>query len=52
MNNFYDDNDCPHCDGTGEGMYDGQSCGACRGSGIAKGEREDDEFNEPYADDF
>ena len=28
-----EDNECPHCAGTGEGQFDGQSCGACRGRG-------------------
>ena len=28
-----DDADCPECLGTGEGKFDGQSCGGCRGRG-------------------
>lgn len=24
---------CPRCDGSGEGLYDGSSCGLCGGSG-------------------
>ena len=28
------DNDCPHCDGTGEGQFDGQACIVCRGKGF------------------
>lgn len=28
------DNDCPHCDGTGEGQFDGQACIVCRGRGF------------------
>ena len=24
---------CPHCGGTGEGQYDGQSCSYCKGKG-------------------
>ena len=28
-----EDPSCPHCSGTGEGMYDGQSCSVCRGRG-------------------
>ena len=27
------DNTCRFCDGTGEGMYDGQSCTKCKGKG-------------------
>lgn len=26
--------DCPHCGGTGEGQYDGQTCSVCRGKGV------------------
>jgi hypothetical protein len=29
---------CGHCNGTGEGMYDGSRCGMCRGSGVIKHE--------------
>ena len=29
----FDDGDCPECLGTGEGKFDGQSCGGCRGRG-------------------
>ena len=25
--------DCPNCDGTGEGMFDGQRCITCHGKG-------------------
>ena len=30
------DDECPHCAGTGEGQYDGQSCGMCRGKGFIR----------------
>ena len=30
------DNECPYCAGTGEGQYDGQSCGVCRGKGFIR----------------
>src|SRR5271166_3118030 len=30
---------CSSCNGTGEGMYDGTRCYACKGSGIAGGPR-------------
>lgn len=30
------DDECPHCAGTGEGQYDGQSCGVCRGKGVLR----------------
>ena len=29
-----DDSECASCSGTGEGMYDGQSCVVCRGKGF------------------
>lgn len=28
-----DDHACPNCDGTGEGMFDGQRCITCHGKG-------------------
>lgn len=27
---------CPRCNGSGEGMYDGATCGSCRGSGVVR----------------
>lgn len=30
----YIDDDCGHCNGTGEGMYDGSSCSNCNGTGV------------------
>lgn len=47
-----DDHDCQYCDGTGEGMHDGQSCSACCGSGIEKVDSDDDNFDGPYSDEF
>lgn len=32
---------CPHCDGSGEGMYDGSSCYSCRGTGVERDEEDD-----------
>ena len=29
-----EDNECYNCSGTGEGLYDGQSCVVCRGKGF------------------
>ena len=29
-----EDSECSNCSGTGEGMYDGQSCVVCRGKGF------------------
>ena len=28
---------CPHCNGSGEGMYDGLTCSACHGGGTTAG---------------
>jgi len=25
---------CPHCNGSGEGMHDGTTCSFCKGSGV------------------
>ena len=38
-----DDNECYTCRGTGEGQFDGTSCSACGGSGIARPKHDDDE---------
>ena len=38
---------CPACNGSGEGMYDGSSCHSCGGSGVERGERDYDDFDEP-----
>lgn len=45
------DEDCQLCHGTGEGLYDGESCPHCHGSGIEPRARDDDDFDEPD-DDF
>ena len=47
------DDTCGTCSGTGEGQWDGASCSSCGGSGVAKGEHDPDDFNEPddYPDD-
>lgn len=31
-----DDDTCPHCNGSGEGMYDGTRCRFCKGTGTEK----------------
>ena len=38
---------CPQCAGSGEGMYDGSTCHACRGSGVER----DDSGKEDYEAD-
>lgn len=32
---------CGACAGSGEGMYDGTTCGTCRGTGVCRPERDD-----------
>ena len=34
---------CPRCSGSGEGMYDGSRCSNCKGSGSVMVEVDDDE---------
>lgn len=44
----YTDNYCSHCNGTGEGMWDGSVCNVCGGSGIIEDERDyEPDDNEP-----
>jgi DnaJ-class molecular chaperone len=31
---FYEDNLCTSCNGSGEGMWDGSTCSTCKGKGI------------------
>lgn len=38
---------CPHCAGSGEGMYDGSRCSYCKGSGVER----DDTGREDYEAD-
>ena len=47
-----DENGCQRCNGTGEGMHDGQICLACRGIGIENGDSDDDNFDGPYSNEF
>jgi len=39
-----DDEDeiCSWCSGSGEGMYDGSTCGKCHGNGVEPREKDDD----------
>jgi len=39
--------ECPMCAGTGEGQYDGSSCGYCNGRGVKKPRRDPDDFEMP-----
>ena len=39
------DDCCPTCDGTGEGMYDGTSCRSCGGSGSTRAKPDDDWYD-------
>jgi len=36
---------CPHCNGSGEGQYDGTTCSYCKGGGVERGKPA--EFNDP-----
>ena len=38
----YEELTCPSCNGSGEGMYDGTKCSACKGSGVEWMEVEND----------
>jgi hypothetical protein len=38
----YEDEICSWCSGSGEGMYDGSTCGKCHGSGVEPVERDDE----------
>lgn len=43
---------CDSCNGSGEGMYDGSSCHACRGRGETPRVPDNDYFDEMYEDDI
>ena len=47
MHRFIDDEEeiCCHCNGSGEGMYDGTRCTYCKGSGIEYVLKEEDVIN-------
>jgi len=38
---------CPSCSGTGEGLFDGSRCSTCGGSGEVRGESDYDDFDIP-----
>jgi hypothetical protein len=38
---------CHRCNGSGEGMYDGSTCGYCKGTGEEPRERSCDDFDLP-----
>lgn len=42
---------CGHCNGSGEGMYDGTTCSACGGSGIERDDSGSDDYWEEDSDD-
>jgi hypothetical protein len=42
-----EDQICPTCSGSGEGMHDGTRCSSCKGSGVEKHDHEEEDFNEP-----
>jgi DnaJ-class molecular chaperone len=39
----YEDEICSWCSGSGEGMYDGATCGKCHGSGVEPVEKDEDD---------
>ena len=41
---------CHRCNGSGEGMYDGSTCGYCKGTGEEPVERGCDDFDFPEDD--
>lgn len=43
-----DDDDCPACDGTGEGMHEGESCIQCGGRSWLKPQRTREEPDDDY----
>jgi len=46
----HEDEDCDLCNGTGEGLYDGESCHKCDGTGVLPAARDDDDFDVPDDD--
>lgn len=37
---------CCGCNGSGEGMYDGTTCGKCKGSGVERSRPDPDDYDE------
>ena len=42
MTTHMEEDICPQCNGSGEGMYDGSRCSSCKGTGTAWIEVEDE----------
>ena len=40
-----DDEICPACNGSGEGMYDGTRCRSCGGSGVERTYRDEPDYD-------
>lgn len=47
---YSDDNECPNCNGTGEGSYEGSVCRCCGGSGVGATQYDPDDFDIPDED--
>lgn len=47
---YWDDNECPNCNGTGEGTYEGSVCHCCGGSGNGSIQHDPDDFDIPDED--
>ena len=45
-----DDNECPNCNGTGEGAYEGSVCHCCGGFGDGPIQHDPDDFDIPDED--
>ena len=40
-----DEEICPSCNGSGEGMFDGTRCRSCGGSGVERTERDEQDWD-------
>ena len=47
---YWEDNECPNCNGTGEGAYEGSVCHCCGGSGNGPIQHDPDDFDIPDED--
>ncbi len=41
---------CSRCNGSGEGQYDGTTCGSCKGAGVERCEHDEGEAADHYYD--
>ena len=45
-----DEQICPRCNGSGEGLFEDTRCFACNGSGIERSEDDCDEYEDPIGE--